>query len=123
MAAGKPVSLVGKPPVPFRKVVDTHLHSGETVSVNAQQYVVLAYDVPPAPDKDRCGRPCLALLPGPLFSRTLGAWATLDLACKACILDGIPLGRLACAPAIWQRSGASTPYTLESGLLRGGAWR
>ena len=47
------MSLVGKPPVPFRKVVDTHLHSGETVSVNAQQYVVLAYDVPPPPDNEK----------------------------------------------------------------------
>ena len=49
MAAGKPVTAVGKPPVPFRKVVTTELPNGQQVTVNAQQYVVLACDVPPPP--------------------------------------------------------------------------
>ncbi|CAK0787362.1 hypothetical protein CVIRNUC_010582 [Coccomyxa viridis] len=49
MAAGKPVTAVGKPPVPFRKVVTTELPDGQQVTVNAQQYVVLACDVPPPP--------------------------------------------------------------------------
>lgn len=49
MAMGKPVTAVGKPPVPFRKVVTTELADGRQVTVNAQQYVVLAYDVPPPP--------------------------------------------------------------------------
>jgi hypothetical protein len=49
MAMGKPVTAVGKPPVPFRKVVTTELPDGRQVTVNAQQYVVLAYDVPPPP--------------------------------------------------------------------------
>ncbi len=38
---------VARPPVPFRKIVSTHLPDGEEVSVNAQQYVVLVSDVPP----------------------------------------------------------------------------
>ena len=49
MAMGRSVTQVGKPPVPFRKVITTELPDGRQVTVNAQQYVVLAYDVPPPP--------------------------------------------------------------------------
>jgi hypothetical protein len=45
---GRPVK-VARPPVPFRKIVSTHLPDGEEVSVNAQQYVVLVSDVPEPP--------------------------------------------------------------------------
>ena len=51
-SAGRPVP-VARPPVPFRKIVSTHLPDGEEVSVNAQQYVVLVSDVP-APPKTKC---------------------------------------------------------------------
>ena len=37
--------LLGKPPVPFRKSVNTITPDGRHVAVNAQQYVVLAWDV------------------------------------------------------------------------------
>ncbi|KAK9822983.1 hypothetical protein WJX81_000456 [Elliptochloris bilobata] len=45
-AAGRPSALCGKPPVPFRRVVNVRKADGSTVTVNAQPYVVLAYDVP-----------------------------------------------------------------------------
>ena len=39
-------SLVGKPPVRFRKVVNTTTDDGRVIGVNAQQYAVLVMDVP-----------------------------------------------------------------------------
>ena len=39
-------SLVGKPPVRFRKVVNTTTDDGRMIGVNAQQYAVLVMDVP-----------------------------------------------------------------------------
>jgi hypothetical protein len=46
---GEHVADTGRLPVPFRKVVPVALQDGQIVTVNAQQYVVLAYDVPPPP--------------------------------------------------------------------------
>lgn len=40
---------VSRSPVPFRKIISTNLPDGSEVSVNAQQYVVLASDVPAPP--------------------------------------------------------------------------
>ena len=39
-------SLVGKPPVRFRKLVNTTADDGRMIGVNAQQYAVLVRDVP-----------------------------------------------------------------------------
>lgn len=38
--------LLGKPPVQFRKMVNTVNSNGYTIGVNAQQYAVLVMDVP-----------------------------------------------------------------------------
>jgi hypothetical protein len=54
-AAGRPGALCGKPPVPFRRVVNVRTADGAMVTVNAQPYVVLAFDVPPPRKAARCG--------------------------------------------------------------------
>ena len=38
--------LLGKPPVQFRKSINTVNSNGDTIGVNAQQYAVLVMDVP-----------------------------------------------------------------------------
>ncbi len=63
-AAGRPGALCGKPPVPFRRVVNVRTADGAMVTVNAQPYVVLAFDVPPPRKAARCGAAHGCALPG-----------------------------------------------------------
>eukprot|EP00884_Botryococcus_braunii_P022692 jgi/Botrbrau1/9106/Bobra.0305s0013.1 len=81
MSGGVTHTISAKPPVPFRKVVTTTDKKGQSVSVNAANYVVLVRDVPPA---TRPKPPPLVETPSMKKRASSTAWGLLGLLGQLC---------------------------------------